>query len=139
LFLLGFLRPRWQFVALVLLLVGYWAAFALYPAPSADFDYQAVGVTPEWHKQYDYAGFASHWNKNSNFAWTFDTWFLNLYPREKPFLFNDGGYSTVSFIPTLATMVLGLLAGAWLKQDGPGARLIGKLILAVLAALVVGL
>jgi len=36
---------------------------------------------------------------------------MNLFPRENPFLFNSGGYSTLSFIPTLGTMVLGLLAG----------------------------
>jgi hypothetical protein len=24
-------------------------------------------------------------------AWAFDTWFLNLFPRESPFLFNEGG------------------------------------------------
>jgi predicted acyltransferase len=137
LFLLGFVRPRWQLVALVLILVGYWAAFALYPAPGPDFDYQAVGVPQNW--PFDYTGFASHWNKNSNFAWWFDTWFLNLFPREKPFASNGGGYSTLSFIPTLGTMILGLLAGGWLKQGGSKARITGKLILAGLASLGVGL
>ena len=44
-------------------------------------------------------------------SWAFDVWFLNLFPREKPFLFNGGGWSTLSFIPTLATMMLGLWAG----------------------------
>jgi predicted acyltransferase len=137
LFLLGFVRLRWQFVALVLILVGYWAAFAFYPAPGPDFDYQAVGVPQNW--PFNYTGFASHWNKNSNFAWWFDTWFLNLFPREKAFAFNGGGYSTLSFIPTLATMILGLLAGGCLKQGGSKARVTGKLILAGLAALAVGL
>ena len=56
-------------------------------------------------------GFAAHWNKNSNLAWAFDVWFLNLFPREQPFVFNGGGYATLSFIPTLGTMILGLLAG----------------------------
>ena len=32
------------------------------------------------------SGFAAHWNKNSNLAWAFDTWFLNLFPRESPFV-----------------------------------------------------
>ena len=26
----------------------------------------------------------------SNLAWAFDTWFLNLFPREKPFTHNGG-------------------------------------------------
>src|SRR5262249_34693185 len=62
-------------------------------------------------------GFAAHWNKNSNLAWAFDTWFLNLFPRENYFRFNGGGYATLSFIPTLATMILGLIAGGVLKSE----------------------
>ena len=37
-------------------------------------------------------------------------------PREEKFLFNGGGYATLSFIPTLGTMVLGLLAGSILRN-----------------------
>jgi predicted acyltransferase len=111
LFLLGFTRQRWQWAALVAILVGYWAAFALYPLPGSDFDYQAVNVPSDFPH---YTGFMSHWNKNSNPAWAFDTWFLNLFPRAKPFVCNAGGYATLSFIPTLGTMILGLIAGGWL-------------------------
>jgi predicted acyltransferase len=112
LFLLGFVSVRKQVAALVVVLAGYWAAFALFPAPAA-FDYARVGVPADW--QHHYSGLMSHWNKNSNMAWAFDTWFMNLFPRVKPFEFNGGGYSTLSFIPTLGTMILGLLAGEWLK------------------------
>lgn len=117
LFLLGFLRPAWQWVAFALLVVGYWAAFALYPLPGPDFDYAAVGVPADW--PYHYSGFMGHWNKNSNLAWHFDVWFLNLFGRDKPFAYNGGGYATLSFIPTLATMVLGLIAGNWMKAGLP--------------------
>ena len=65
-------------------------------------------------------GFAAHWDKNSNLAWAFDTWFLNLFPRAKPFVGNGGGYATLSFIPTLGTMILGLLAGGVLRRPWPG-------------------
>ena len=65
-------------------------------------------------------GFAAHWNKNSNLAWAFDTWFLNLFPREQPFKYNGGGYATLSFIPTLATMILGLIAGGVLRRRSAG-------------------
>jgi predicted acyltransferase len=115
LFLLGFTRQRWQWAALIAILLGYWSAFALYPLPPSDFDYQSVGVPHDW--RYHYTGLAAHWNKNSNLAWAFDTWFLNQFPRPKPFLFNSGGYATLSFIPTLGTMILGLIAGGWLKRD----------------------
>jgi heparan-alpha-glucosaminide N-acetyltransferase len=41
---------------------------------------------------------------------------MNLFPRETPFTHNRGGYSTLSFIPTLGTMILGLLAGQILRS-----------------------
>lgn len=117
LFLLGFRPPRWQWAALGIILTGYWLAWALYPVPGPGFDYQAVGVPANW--QHHYSGFAAHWNKNSNFGNAFDQWFLNLFPREKPFVFNEGGYLTLSFIPTLGTMSLGLIAGRWLRDSAP--------------------
>ncbi|WZO95931.1 DUF5009 domain-containing protein [Isosphaeraceae bacterium EP7] len=114
LFLLGFRPVRDQLIAVAVILVGYWAAFALTPLPDASFDYSAVGVPESWPHLME--GFAGHWNKNSNLAWRFDTWFLNLFPRSEPFQYNGGGYATLSFIPTLGTMILGLLAGGVLKS-----------------------
>jgi heparan-alpha-glucosaminide N-acetyltransferase len=114
LFLLGFRPAREQWAALGLILAGYWAAFALYPLPGPDFDYGKVVESNAW--PHLMTGFAAHWNKNSNPAWAFDTWFLNLFPREKPFAFNHGGYATLSFIPTLGTMILGLIAGGVVRS-----------------------
>ncbi len=122
LFLLGFQSVRVQWAALALVLVGYWAAFALHPLPPADFDYARVAV-PDAERANLFTGFAAHWNKNSNFAWAFDTWFLNLFPRPAPFVANEGGYATLSFIPTLGTMLLGLFAGGVLRSArAPGAK-----------------
>lgn len=104
-----------QIGALIFVLFTYWLAFALYPLPGAAFDYAAAGVPANW--EHNLSGFAAHWNKNTNFAWAFDQWFMNLFPRESPFLFNGGGYSTLSFIPTLGTMILGLLAGNVLNSS----------------------
>jgi predicted acyltransferase len=118
LFLLGLRSARVQWSALALLLVGYWLAWALYPLPAAGFDFASVGVSADWLQQHGYTGFAAHWNKNANFGNGFDQWFLNLFPRVKPFLFNGGGYLTLSFIPTLGTMILGLIAGQWLRAGG---------------------
>jgi heparan-alpha-glucosaminide N-acetyltransferase len=117
LFLLGFRPPRWQWIALAAILAGYWLAWAWYPAPGPGFDYQSVGVPPDW--QHHYSGFAAHWNKNSNLSNAFDQWFLNLFPRTSPFVANGGGYLTLSFIPTLGTMILGLVAGRWLRAAAP--------------------
>lgn len=115
LFLLGFTRVRTQVIITVVILICFWGAFALYPAPGPNFDYPHVGVPTNW--EHNYTGFLSHWNKNSNLSWAFDVWFLNLFPREEPFVYNTGGWSTLSFIPTLATMLLGLITGEWLKTD----------------------
>jgi heparan-alpha-glucosaminide N-acetyltransferase len=121
LFLLGFRPVREQWIALGLILFGYWAAFALYPLPGPDLDYGKVGESNAW--PHLMTGFTAHWNKNSNAAWAFDTWFLNLFPREKPFVCNGGGYSTLSFIPTLGTMILGLIAGGVVRsQRAPWAK-----------------
>ncbi|MEY4941084.1 MAG: hypothetical protein RIQ93_2819 [Verrucomicrobiota bacterium] len=124
LFLLGFRPSREVWIALGAILAGYWAAFALWPLPGADFDYARVGVTQGWLEANGQAGFAAHWQKNSNLAWAFDGWWMNIFPRSKPFLFNAGGYATLSFIPTLGTMILGLLAGRELRSArDPLARL----------------
>jgi predicted acyltransferase len=112
--LLGFASQRTQIITLVVILVGYWLAFAVYPLPDSSFDYAAAGVSANW--EHNLHGFAAHWNKNTNLAWAFDRWFLNLFPRESPFTNNGGGYSTLSFIPTLGTMILGLLAGNMLTS-----------------------
>ncbi len=113
LFARGFAGVRVRWGALLVVLVGCWLVFAAFPLPPADFDYAAVNVPPDW--PHHFAGFAAHWNLNSNAAWAFDVWFLNLFPREFLFVGNAGGYSTLSFIPTLGTMILGLIAGGWLK------------------------
>lgn len=96
------------------ILIFYWLVFALYPLPKSGFDYPAVGVPESW--EHHAKGFAAHWNKNSNAAWAFDRWWMNLFPRDKRFEFSSGGYCTLSFIPTLSTMLLGLLAGQWLRD-----------------------
>ena len=126
LFLLGYASTRTRWAAFAAIVVGYWAAFALYPTPAADFAWAEVGVPPDW--AFHEVGFSAHWNKNSNLAWAFDRWFLNQFPRESAFSFNRGGYATLSFIPTLATMLLGTIAADWLRSDR---RTPGKLMVLV--------
>ncbi len=136
LFALGFRSNRTAWIALTTILVGYWAAFALYPLPGPEFDYPAVKVPPDW--PHLMSGFAAHWNKNSNAAWAFDAWFLNLFPRKKPFVCNSGGYATLSFIPTLGTMILGLIAGRILRDDRTPWRKVTWLATAGIIGLMVG-
>lgn len=128
LFLLGLRSSRVQWTALALILIGYWIAWASYPAAGPAFDYTRVGVPPDW--AHHATGFAAHWNKNSNLGAAFDQWFLNLFPRPKEFVANGGGYLTLNFIPTLGTMILGLIAGGWMRGPlAPKAKL-QRLVLA---------
>jgi predicted acyltransferase len=131
LFLLGFASPRWQWGTLAGIIAGYWLAWALFPVTAP-----APGLPSDW---FHYTGFAAHWNKNVNLGSAFDVWFLNLFPRVKPFVFNDGGYLTLSFIPTLGTMILGLIAGRWLKNGEPKSRVpYRRFLIAGAAGLAIG-
>jgi predicted acyltransferase len=117
LFVLARHSTRTLWTALALVLGGYWLAWALYPVPGAGYDFAAVGVPAAW--PHHYSGLAAHWNMNANLGHAFDTWFLNLFPRNAPFVANRGGYLTLSFIPTLGTMLLGLIAGRALRAASP--------------------
>lgn len=137
LFWLGHRSMRVIQGAFVLVVVGYWLAFILYPLPGPGFDYAAVGVAADW--PHHYTGLAAHFNKNSNLAWAFDTWFLNLFPRIVPFTHNGGGYSTLSFIPTLGTMILGLVAGRWLRSGLARQELLKRFVLTGVVGIILGL
>jgi heparan-alpha-glucosaminide N-acetyltransferase len=118
LFLLGYVRrEKWLWISLAAILFGYWLAWAVYPVAGPGFDWQAVGVPADW--SHNSGGLMAHWNKNANLGNAFDQWFLNLFPRTAPFTANGGGYLTLSFIPTLGTMILGLIAGRWLRSAAP--------------------
>ena len=96
------------------------------------------GSTGRLESSYNYTGFAAHWNKNSNLGQAFDVWFLNLFPRPSRFLFNDGGYQMLSFIPTLGTMLLGVFAGRWFLTAEPKIPL-RKFLVAAVALIAAGL
>ena len=127
---------RTQFVAVVFILVGYWGWFANYTISTAQLEdvtaeiverhpnlvKDRVPPNQEWTQ---FSGFGAHWNKHVNAAANVDRKLLNAFPSEKEpfrgqkFWVNDGGYQTLNFIPSLATMLLGLMAGTALRS---GAR-----------------
>ena len=137
LFALGLSKKNIQWTGLVVVLVGYWLFFAIYPLPGRYFDWTETGITPDWPDNLQ--GFAAHWNKNTNAAWAFDRWFMNLFPRESMFRFNGGGYSTLSFIPTLGTMILGLFAGQWLKSSTRSGAFISTCLITSVSLFVIAL
>jgi len=136
LFLLARTSPKVQWIAAAAILVGYWAAFALYPLPPADFDTTTAGVPRDW--PHHLGGFAAHWDKNTNLASRVDQWFLNLFPREKPFVYNGGGYLTLNFIPSLATMIFGLLTGELLRSERSGKQKLRALVAWGMAGVILG-
>jgi predicted acyltransferase len=120
-----------QFVVLVAILAGYWALFAYYGLPAPDFNYGTVR-NPDDLQPY-LSGYFQHWEKNVNIGQDFDLLFLNQFPRPKPWEFNGGGYLTLNFVPSMATMLLGVMAGELLR----GTRSAGfKFIALVLAGVV---
>jgi predicted acyltransferase len=138
LFLLRGRGLRVQLIALAGILLGTTLAFGLYPAPGADFDKLAVGLKPEWTML---DGWFAHWNKNANLGHAFDVWFLNLFPRSPAsdvFKFNSGGYATLNFVPSLATMLLGLMAGEMLRRESKTSRQLLWLIAVGLVCLGLG-
>jgi predicted acyltransferase len=120
--------------ALVAILLGYWLPFFLWPLSDGP-DYAGHrGWTPE-----HLPGWWAHWDKYNNAAAAFDSWFLPLFPPKDgvhPYLFNEGGYQTLNFIPSLATMLMGLMAGEMLRgRRRPESKL---LILVVASAVCLG-
>jgi heparan-alpha-glucosaminide N-acetyltransferase len=121
------------------ILFAYWLAFLIYPLPGPGFDAAAVGVSPGDEV---FTGYFAHWNKGTNLAAAFDRWFLNLFPTAESFRFNPHGYQTLNFIPTIVTMIFGLMAGQYLLSDRPRERIRNGLLgaggLAVGGGLVLG-
>jgi len=111
LFLLWNKSVRGQFVALGVILIGYWMLFAFWPVQDAIPD-------PAWKdpQKHLLTGFFAHWNINANPGHYFDQWFLNLFPRETPFQQHDEGYNTLSFIPSLGIMIIGIMVGECLRS-----------------------
>lgn len=104
---------RTQLLAAAVILLATWMAFALYPPPAASLigAEGCTGAPLASRSSGGLPGFFAHWNKHDNFAAAFDRRFLNFLPRREPFVRQRGGYQTLNFIPSTATMLLGVMAG----------------------------
>ncbi len=118
LFLLWGRSVRTHLITAAALLLVTWALYAFYPAPGIDPGRGApeVGVPAAWAQEH-LANVSPAWHKNANVGHAVDTWLLNLLPRREPFTFNPGGYQTLNFLPSLATMLFGLMCGEVLRSN----------------------
>lgn len=124
-----------QALAIAGVFLGTTALFVLWPIPTG-FDATQVGVPSTFPR---YEGSFAAWNKNANAGHFLDLWFLNLFSRVEPWRYNPGGYHTLNFVPSLITMILGLMAGEMLRRRDLGnAGKFGVLVAASVACLVVG-
>lgn len=134
-------RGLWvQLAGVVAICGGMWFAFYQHPLPSEGFDYKTVGLK-ETDDATDFvpAGLGQHWAYNTNWAAEQDRTILNWFPREKPFEFNAGGYATLNFVTALATMLLGLIAGEWLRGPSEPGEKVKRLLIGGAICLALGL
>ena len=138
LFVFAFWRAgTWaQVLGFIGILVGYGFLFANH---DLDPSYAYQFTDGQFQAKDLFTGFYAHWNPHTNIATQFDQWFLNLFPRAdgKSYVMNEGGYQTLNFVPAIATMLLGLMAGRFVKSErGDGFKTI--MLLVTGAALAVG-
>ncbi|MCB1231055.1 MAG: hypothetical protein KDN19_12340 [Verrucomicrobiae bacterium] len=119
-FLVG--KPfRLQAIVAAVVLVATWLVFVLYPAPE--------GTT----------GLAAHFQQGTNVFEAVDRWFLNLFPRSKPFDGHPGGYATLNFIPAFVTMLFGVMCGQLLRdKDRADREKLRRLVIAGAISLAIG-
>jgi predicted acyltransferase len=133
-------RPfRTQAVAAVVILAGTWMAYELYPHAGINLASGSpeVGVSKEWADDH-LQGVRPAWHKNANVGHAVDVWVLNRFPRPEPFVFNRGGYQTINFIPSIVTMLFGLMCGELLRSGRPPVRKLGILVTAGILGLAAG-
>lgn len=127
----------WEYcaAAVIVILAGDWWWFLQHPLPGPGYDYAAVGAAATDLLP----GVSGHWSKHLNAAADFDRWLLNLFPRREPFVTNPGGYTTLNFIPALATMLMGsVTASQLLRSRQSQARQCINLLVAGVICLLVG-
>ena len=147
---------RIQLVAVGVILVGYWGWFASYSIPpqqladvkaalsDRDAKLLAANRTPP-REPAAMVGFGSHWNKHVNAAADVDRRLLNVLSgarepfRARTLWISDGGYQTLNFIPSLATMLLGLMAGSLLRSGMPDDEKVKWLLKAGMSCFVVSM
>lgn len=150
---------RCQLAGAVVILLGYGLWFCSYTIPAQErgsieryvqqlFERKklsAEALEKELALTRAMEGVAGHFNKHTNAAAAFDRWLLNRFPREEPewegakFWINEGGYQTLNFIPSIATMLFGLMAGQVLRSTRTPLQILRWLLVAGLLCFLVSM
>ncbi|MDF1739960.1 MAG: DUF5009 domain-containing protein [Verrucomicrobiales bacterium] len=108
---------RTQFTGGLAILIGYYLLMVLLPR--------------------DLPAYAAHFANGTSMPQQFDLWFLNLFPRAKPF--EGHVYATLNFVPSIVTMLMGLMSGQVLKNKSISeATKLKQLCVAATACLLIG-
>ena len=95
LFFLAGKRFRFQTIVGAIVLVAYWASMVVFPLDLS-------------------GGLALHFENGVSMPQKFDLWFLNLFPRAKPF--EEHAYATLNFLPAMVTKLVGVMCGQLLRN-----------------------
>ena len=150
LFLLWGRGIKMQAIVAAGVLATTWLLFVLYPGKGLDLATGApdVGVSSGWAQEH-LEDVGPAWHKNANVAHAFDGWLLNLMPEsgvfsgeDSParaeFKANPGGYQTLNFLPSLVTMLFGLMIGELLRSKREAPEKLKLILAAGVAGLVLG-
>lgn len=139
LFLLWGRSCRRQTIAAACILGATWLLYVGYPNSGMDFTAgdSDVGVPAEW-AQTNLTDVSGSWHKNANVGHAVDRTVLNWLPQKTPFTHNGGGYHTLNFLPSLATMLFGLMCGELLRSSRSDKKKLKILAIAGVAGLIVG-
>jgi predicted acyltransferase len=140
LFLLWGRPARTQALAAAAILLATWLAYESSPGSGVSITSGAekVGVSAAWARE-NLANVGLAWHKNANLGHEVDLWLLNLLPRREPFLYSEGGYQTINFIPSLVTMLFGLMCGELLRSKLPEWRKVLLLLAGGIGGIMAGL
>ncbi|MFO0967397.1 MAG: hypothetical protein U0793_17700 [Gemmataceae bacterium] len=139
LFLLWGRSFRVQAGAAAAILVGTWLLYVAWPGTGIDIAKGApeLKITQKWAAEH-LTGIAPAWHKSANAGQDIDLVWLNALPQVVEYKVNTGGYQTINFIPSLATMLFGLMCGELLRSGSSSRRKLIVLFLGGLGGIAAG-
>jgi heparan-alpha-glucosaminide N-acetyltransferase len=131
-----------QWICVGVILVGTWLLYVLWPGSGVDLQSGVNGegvqvVKADWAQKH-LKDIAPAWHKDANAGHFIDRVILNWLPQKEPFRFNRGGYQTINFLPSLATMLFGLMCGELLRSNRSGGKKVAILFLGGIIGLAAG-